>query len=68
MPIATMNKPVVYDKDGNPLSVYPGSEEPATLAEMEAEWEEIRRRFSHVLKKVSIDGFLTEKHFEAERL
>ena len=68
MTTATMNKPVIHDKDGNPLSIHPDSDKPATFAEMEAEWEEIRRRFSHVLKNISVDGFLAEKHAEAERL
>jgi hypothetical protein len=68
MTTASMSKPIIHDKDGNPLSLYPGSGKPAAFAEMEAEWDEIRRRFHHVLKKVSLDGFLAEKHAEAERL
>ncbi|MDR2392485.1 MAG: hypothetical protein LBE84_12520 [Planctomycetota bacterium] len=68
MTTVTMSKPAIHDKYGNPLSIYPGSEKPATFAEMEAEWDEIRRRFHHVLEKVSVDGFLAGKHAEAERL
>ncbi len=64
---STMNKPVIFDKDGNPLSVVPGTEKPASFDEMEEQWEAIRRRHGPLLAKLSLDDIIREKRAEASR-
>lgn len=63
----TLEKYVVYTKDGTPISVMEDPESVGSLDEYHEWLKGIRKKYAHLLNKQSFDDYLREKHEEAER-
>ncbi len=64
MVTATLPRPVIFDKSGNPIEITPESATPTSYAEAENAIRPLREKYSHL---IDIDRFLAEKKAEELR-
>lgn len=63
----TIEKTVVITRDGTPLSVMERPGGLGSIEEYHHDLEAVRIKYGHLLRSLSLDEYLDERHSEAKR-